>query len=56
MADNKETVKEQIKALEEQKKNTETMYFKLQGAIEALTAVLPEIDKKEESVKNIKKK
>ena len=56
MADNKQTIQDQIKALEEQKKNTETMFFKIQGAIEALTAVLPDIDKKEDSDKKSKKK
>lgn len=56
MADNKLTIKEQIEQLETQKKNVETMFIKLQGAIEALTALLPEIDKKEDSTKKDKKK
>jgi len=55
MADNKETIREQIKALEEQKKQAETMFFKLQGAIEALQSLEPIIDKKPEETKKAKK-
>ncbi|QDP45732.1 MAG: hypothetical protein Unbinned5179contig1000_19 [Prokaryotic dsDNA virus sp.] len=55
MADNKQTIKEQIKALEEQKKNTETMFFKLQGAIEALQSLEPLMDSKEKESKKAKK-
>jgi len=55
MADNKQTIKDQIAALEEQKKNTETMYFKIQGAIEALQGLEPIIDKKPEETKKGKK-
>ena len=55
MADNKKTIKEQVAQLEEQKKQTETMFFKLQGAIEALNSLEPLIDKKDTVVKKAKK-
>ena len=56
MADNKKTIKEQIESLETQKKNIETMFIKIQGAIEALQSLEPLIDVKEKPEKKIKKK
>tara|TARA_R110000824_G_scaffold303853_1_gene491698 strand:- start:319 stop:486 length:168 start_codon:yes stop_codon:yes gene_type:complete len=55
MADTKSKIKEQIKGLEDQKKQTETLYFKLQGAVEALEALIPTLEEETDKVKKVKK-
>ena len=48
MAEVKEVIKGQIKDLEGQMKNAETLYMKIQGAIEALNQTLKALDTPEE--------
>ena len=56
MASNKETIEEQVKGLEKQSKQAEQLYFKLQGAIEALQGLIPIVKEKVEEKVEEKKK